>query len=245
MKEKGGVFLRKWIVLGVVFLSSLGIVLYGVKASDRPFFMPEQLAGVKVVVDSGHGGMDGGTSVGDIIERDITLSIAKELEKKLKAKGAVVVMTRATEGDAIDEHGTEEEFSTIRARKLADLKIRENIALVEQPDVFISVHVNAIPNRKWRGAQVFFHEGGHPQGKLLAESIQTSFQENLRNTDREALPISGVYLLKNIPMPSVLVETGFLSNDEERALLIDKEYQKRVAAAIVDGVISFIRVEEI
>ena len=82
----------------------------------------------------------------------------------------------------------------------------------ENPDMFISVHVNAIPQERWRGSQVFYHPEGDPNGEFLAKAIQESFRENLKNTDREAMAIKGVYLLKKVPMPSVLVETGFLSN---------------------------------
>ncbi|MFD1203709.1 MULTISPECIES: N-acetylmuramoyl-L-alanine amidase [Sporosarcina] len=231
--------MKRWVVIGLLFACSLLVVWYGVKASDRNFFMPEQLAGVKIVLDPGHGGLDGGASVGDVVERDITLSISHELKKRLEKKGAVVVMTREKGGDALAEHAPSEKFGTNRQRKLADLKLRESIAIEENPDLFLSVHVNAIPEERWRGAQVFFHPEGHPGGELLANSIQNSFRENLKNTDREALAIKGVYLLKKVPMPSVLIETGFISNPEERALLTDPSYHGKVADAILDGILDF------
>ena len=236
--------MKRWLIIGILLLSSLGIVVYGVQASDRGFFMPEEFAGVKVVIDPGHGGADGGASSGDVVERDITLKISHALAKRLEKKGATVVMTREKEGDALAEHAAEEKFSTLRSRKLADLKLRETIAVEENPDVFISVHVNAIPDSKWRGAQVFYHKGGHPDGEFLAKAIQSSFQNNLKNTDREALAISGVYLLKKSPVPSVLVETGFVSNEEEKALLVDSKYQEKVADAILEGIQEFINREE-
>lgn len=244
VKEKGGVYLKRWVIIGVLFLCSLGVVIYGVQASDQNFFMPEELAGVKVVVDPGHGGLDGGASSGDVVERDITLKIAHEVTKRLEKKGATVVMTRKKGGDALAEHAPGDQFPTVRSRKLADLKLREDITANENPDVFISVHVNAIPAEKWRGAQVFYHTGGHPNGESLAKAIQASFKDNLKNTEREALGISGVYLLKKAPMPAVLVETGFLSNNEERALLTDPAYQEKVADAIVEGIIAFMEAEE-
>lgn len=239
MEEKGGVRLKRWLIIGLLFASSLLIVLYGVNASDRGFFMPEQLGGVKIVIDPGHGGLDGGASVGDVVERDITLSISHELKKRLEKKGAMVVMTREKEGDALAEHAPSEKFGTTRQRKMADLKLRETIAIEEDPDMFLSVHVNAIPEQRWRGSQVFYHAEGHPGGELLAKSIQGSFVNNLQNTDREALAIKGVYLLKKVPMPSVLIETGFISNPEERALLTDPAYRGKVADAIVEGIIQF------
>lgn len=201
--------------------------------------MPEQLGGMKILIDPGHGGLDGGASVGEVVERDITLSIAHELKKRLEKKGAMVVMTREKEGDAIAEHAPSDKFGTIRQRKLADLKLRENIAINEDPDIFLSVHVNAIPEQRWRGSQVFYHAEGHPGGELLAKSIQGSFVTNLKNTEREAMAIKGVYLLKKVPMPSVLIETGFISNPEERALLTDPTYRGKVADAIVEGIIQF------
>ena len=220
--------MKRWIMIGIIFACSLGVVLYGVKASEKKFFMPEELGGVKIVIDPGHGGLDGGASSGDVVERDITLSIAHKLSKRLEKKGATVVMTRQQEGDALAEHAPGEKFPTVRSRKLADLKLRESIAVNENPDVFISVHVNSIPEERWRGAQVFYHEGGHPNGEFLAKAIQESFREKLKNTEREAMAISGVYLLKKAPMPAVLVETGFLSNNEERALLTDPKYQEKL-----------------
>ncbi|WP_339253182.1 N-acetylmuramoyl-L-alanine amidase [Sporosarcina sp. FSL W8-0480] len=236
--------MKRWLIIGLLFATSLLVVIYGVKASDRGFFMPEQLGGVKIVIDPGHGGLDGGASIGDVVERDITLKIAHELKKKLEKKGAVIVMTREKEGDAIAEHAPGEKFGTIRQRKLADLKLRESIAIEEDPDMFLSVHVNAIPQERWRGSQVFYHAEGHPGGELLAKSIQGAFRDTLKNTDREALAIKGVYLLKKVPMPSVLIETGFISNPEERALLTDPAYQSKVADAIVEGIIQFYLSEE-
>jgi len=171
-----------------------------------------------------------------VVERDITLSISKMLEKELKSRGAVVIMTRTKPGDALDELQSNDEFPSVRARKLADLKLREDIVNKANPDVFLSVHVNAIPQEKWRGAQVFYHKEGHPDGELLAKSIQASFKDALGNTDREALGVKQVYLLKKSQAPSVLVETGFISNPDERELLISEKYQKKVAKAIAEGV---------
>ncbi|MCZ2259282.1 N-acetylmuramoyl-L-alanine amidase [Sporosarcina sp. G11-34] len=236
--------MRRWIIIGIIFACSLGVVLYGAKASEKKFFMPAELGGVKIVIDPGHGGLDGGASSGEIVERDITLSIGHKLAKRLEKKGATVIMTREKEGDALAEHAPADKFGSTRSRKLADLKLRESIAINENPDVFISVHVNSIPEERWRGAQVFYHEGGHPNGEFLAKAIQQSFIDTLQNTEREAMAISGVYLLKKAPMPSVLVETGFLSNDEERALLTDSKYQDKLADAIMDGIIAFMEAEE-
>ena len=245
VKEKGGVHMKRWFVICLLFVCSLGIVMYGVNASsDRNFFMPAELGGVKILIDPGHGGIDGGASSGDVVERDITLGISHELKKRLEKKGATVVMTRTKGGDALAEHAPAEKFGTTRERKMADLKLRESIAISEKPDMFISVHVNSIPQERWRGSQVFYHPEGDPNGEFLAKAIQESFQTNLKNTERVAMAIKGVYLLKKVPTPAVLVETGFLSNNEERALLIDPAYQGKVADAIAEGIVEFHTADE-
>ncbi|WJY27047.1 N-acetylmuramoyl-L-alanine amidase [Sporosarcina trichiuri] len=229
--------MKRILIIGLLLFCSLGVVWMGVRASDRAFFMPAELAGVKVLLDAGHGGEDGGASTDELIESDITLTISKEVEKRLKQKGATVVMTRTKAGDAIGEHAPDRKFSSLRDRKFEDLKMRVKLAETEEPDVFVSIHVNAIPQTQWRGAQVFYHPEGHEGGEALAKSIQGAFRDGLKNTDREAMKIKGIYLLKNIQTPSVIVETGFISNPEEHKLLADPAYRKKVADAIVDGIV--------
>ena len=235
--------MKRWIALGVILLGCLGIVVYETSASDRSFFLPEPLGGVKIVVDAGHGGIDGGASSGEVIEKDVTLAIAAKVEKQLKQLGAEVVMTRSTDGDVLDEHAPSEKFSTLRERKKEDIFLRSNLVTKNEPDIFVTIHANAIPEEKWRGAQVFYHRDGHPNSELLAKSIQSTIKESLQNTEREALAIKQVYLLKKAEVPAVLVETGFLSNNEERELLSSDAYQKKMADAIVSGIESYVNLE--
>ena len=100
--------------------------------------------------------------------------------------------------------------------------------------------MNAVPEERWRGAQVFYHADGHEGGELLAKSIQGSIRENIGNTEREALAIKQVYILKKAKAPAVLVETGFISNNEERELLQSDKYQNQMVDAISDGVLRFV-----
>mgnify|MGYP001947283304 CR=1 FL=1 len=241
---KGGVVdLKRWLALIVILLCCLLVVIYETSASDNRFFLPEPLAGVKVVIDAGHGGIDGGASAENVVEKDITLAIAKKVERNLKRLGAEVVMTRTTDGDVLSEHAPGEEFATLRERKKQDIFLREEIVKENNPDIFITIHANAIPGEKWRGAQVFYHKEGHPNSELLAKAIQSSIKEKLKNTDREALAIKQIYLLKKAEAPAVLVETGFLSNPEERALLTDEKYQEKMADAIVKGIENYVNME--
>ena len=232
--------LKRWIAIGLLLLVSITVVVYETQASDRKFFLPAPLGGIKIVVDPGHGGIDGGASVGEVIEKDITLALAKALEKELKKQGATVVMTRSQAGDALEEHNPKADFPTIRARKVADLKLREEMITNTDADLFISVHVNAVPEARWRGAQVFYHKDGHVEGAAVAKAIQGSIREQIGNTEREALSIKQMYLLKKATVPAVLVETGFLSNPEELKLLTTADYQRKMAKAIADGIESYV-----
>lgn len=224
-------------------LACLGVVIYETYASDRRFFLPEPLGGVKIVIDAGHGGIDGGASAEDVVEKDITLAISKKVERKLKRMGAEVEMTRTTDGDVLAEHEPDREFSSLRERKVQDIFYRQKLVKEHEPDIFITIHANAIPETKWRGAQVFYHKDGHENSGLLAKAIQDSIKGTLQNTEREPLAIKQVYLLKKTEVPAVLVETGFLSNPEERQLLTDKKYQDKMAEAIVEGIENYVHLE--
>lgn len=228
--------MKRWIAIGLLLLVSATVVIYETQASDRAFFLPAPLGGMKIVVDPGHGGIDGGSSVGEVLEKNITLELGKALEKELKRLGAEVVLTRSTEEDAVAEHTPQASFPTIRARKIADLKIREEMIVESDADLFISVHVNTVPETRWRGAQVFYHQEGHVGGGAAAKAIQTAIRDNIGNTEREASAIKQVYLLKKATVPAVLVETGFLSNPEELKLLMTKDYQQQMVEAIAQGV---------
>ena len=216
------------------------VVVYETSASDKRFFLPEPLGGVKIVLDAGHGGLDGGASSGEVIEKHITLAITKKVERQLTRLGAEVILTRQTDGDVLSEHAPNEQFPTNRERKKQDIFLRESLVQSHKPDLFITIHANAIPNAKWRGAQVFFHKSGHPNSELLAKAIQQSIRETMENTDREALSIKEVYLLKKVETPAALVETGFISNEEERKLMMTDSYQEKMAFAIARGIENYI-----
>lgn len=201
--------------------------------------MPEPLAGIKIVLDAGHGGQDGGASYGDVIEKDITLTITNRVARQLKRYGAVVVLTRSTDGDAISEHAPDEKFATLRERKRQDLLLRTTIIEKEQPQLVVSIHANSIPNEKWRGAQVFYHPDGVAEGERAAKAVQQALREGLGNTEREALMIKQVYLLKKSTAPAILIETGFISNAEERELLRTTKYQEQIASSIVEGILQY------
>jgi N-acetylmuramoyl-L-alanine amidase len=182
--------------------------------------------GRTVVVDAGHGGRDGGV-VGvltGVKEAEINLLIARQLQRILTERGYRVVMTR-TNHDGLYGNATSN-------RKLADMHARRAIILKESPDLVVSIHQNAYPRSRQRGAQVFYSIGGTPD---VAAVVQRQLNAQLPESRRSARP-GDYFILNSTPYPSILVECGFLSTPEEEALLVTSAYQEKVAFAIYSGI---------
>lgn len=190
------------------------------------------LAGRIIVIDPGHGGLDAGASRGDLVEKEITLQIAKKLEQILGQAGAMVVLVRSNESDLAGDEFT----GAIREHKKEDMKKRVEIANEAKADLFISIHTNAVPGPTWSGAQTFYKPDS-PESKQTAKAIQQELKRILGNTNR-SIGAGNFYVLKNVNMPAVLVEVGFISNPEEGRLLSESQYQTRVAYAIMAGIAS-------
>lgn len=107
-------------------------------------FGPDALEGKVIVLDPGHGGVDGRASHGEVIESTITLQLVQEVKRQLEKRGASVILTRSTEADAIEEAQPDGEYPTVRARKRADLLYREVKMNEAKADAILSVHVNAV-----------------------------------------------------------------------------------------------------
>lgn len=190
-----------------------------------------------IVIDPGHGGMDGG-AVGctGVLEKNINLSIALKLKSIAEKDGKKVIMTRDTDTSL---HTTES--SKIRAQKRSDLSNRKRALEENAGAVFISVHQNKFEQSKYRGAQVFFADNS--ESEALGNSVQKSLITVLAdgNTRTAKKAPREVFLLKGVKTPAVIVECGFLSNPEEEKLLTENTYQTKVAQAIYDGVCAYMK----
>ncbi|MED4018121.1 N-acetylmuramoyl-L-alanine amidase CwlD [Sutcliffiella cohnii] len=188
------------------------------------------LSGKIIILDPGHGGPDGGAVGGDILEKDVALQVSLYLKDFLQEQGALVMMTREEDVDLASE-GTR----GYSRRKAEDLRKRVEMINHSDADLFLSIHLNAIPSPKWRGAQTFYYRSIE-ENQRLAKFVQDEFRKNLENTNRSAKSINGIYLLKHANIPGALVEVGFLSNPSERELLRSEKYQKALAASIYNGI---------
>lgn len=221
-----------WIVgLAIVILL---IKLPTYKSETMWQTIPTPLSGKVIVLDPGHGGPDGG-AVGkdDTQEKGVALQVAKLTRDYLEQAGALVYLTREEDKDLAGD------MKGYSSRKSADIRERLDFIHDKDPDLFITIHLNALPETRWRGAQTFYYSS-EPENKHLAEMIQSEIIRNLENTNRSPLAIDGIYLLKYAEVPGALVEIGFLSNEQERELLKDEAYQKKMAASIYQGIILYI-----
>ncbi|MBO4853940.1 MAG: N-acetylmuramoyl-L-alanine amidase [Oscillospiraceae bacterium] len=191
-----------------------------------------------VVIDAGHGGEDGGAvSSGGVPESGINLQIAKNAEWIFLFLGQPTAMTRSGEGAVYSP-----EASTLREKKVSDLKNRVAQINGYEAAFVISIHQNSLPSHpKVHGAQVFYNTV--LPAAVAAGAVQEKLNEAV-NTDKPrtvSAISSSIYLMKESRHPAILVECGFLSNPRESEILQDAAYQMRLATAIVAGYCQFCR----
>ena len=190
---------------------------------------PQKNQTLTLIIDAGHGGEDGGAvGVNGEFEKDINLKIAFALRDMALSAGYDTVMTR-TEDILLYDRNVD-----YKGRKKAlDLLARVKIAQKYENAVFISIHMNAFPQEKYSGLQVYYSKN-HPLSEEIAKEIQDGARANLQKENNRKIKPAGsnIYLLDRITLPSVLVECGFLSNFEECALLSSEDYQQKLALSI-------------
>ncbi len=190
-----------------------------------------------VIIDAGHGGMDGGTSTDDgILEKDINLSISKKLNSLLKAAGFNTVMLRNS-----DELIGDNTLETIRARKVSDIRKRLSIAESYTDSLLVSIHQNHYSVEKYSGAQVFFSPNSS-LSQAAAQSVQASIKGIIQPENNRQIKKCGsdIYLMYNISTPAIMVECGFLSNAEEAEKLKSDKYQTEISFAIMQGILNYL-----
>ena len=228
MKKIGAIFIMT-VLLGlsaVYYLRTYSEVaaVFSRKAEEKP---------LKVVIDPGHGGNDpGGIGQSGVLEKDVNLSIALLLRDNLKQQGIEVVMTRETDCGLYSE--------TSKNKKKEDLAKRIQIIEEAEADFVLCIHQNIFTDSKYKGAQVFYYESSEA-GAKLADSIQNQL---IIGVDPENNRVSksnmNYYMLKQSPIPIVIVECGFLSNKEEELKLGTLEYQRALAWNIYLGTMHYV-----
>lgn len=185
-----------------------------------------------IIIDPGHGGRDPGKiGTSGTLEKDINLQIAFYLKEILEVQDMCVLMTRTEDKDLSK---TSDNFKT------SDMK--ERISFIEQnnADLVISIHQNSYTDPKVYGAQCFYYTNSE-KGEKLASTLQKQIITSTNQSKiREIKSNDDYYLLKHSPLPTVIVECGFLSNSTEENLLCTEEYQRQMAWAIHLGILQYL-----
>lgn len=188
-----------------------------------------------IIIDAGHGSPDEGASSNDgLTEANINLSIALKVQNLLEEAGSTVILTRSDENGIYDE-----ESSSIREKKVSDIKNRVKIGNESSADIFVSIHLNKLQEQQYWGWQTFFKKGNE-NSKKLAESLQNGLNEIIQKENkRQSLKIENIYIIDHVEIPTAIVECGFLSNEEEKNLLKTDEYQNKIAWGIYVGIMNY------
>lgn len=197
----------------------LFLIIFIVKSNNG------SLSGKIIYLDAGHGGIDGGAKYKDLNEDTINLSIVLTLKEEMEKEGAKVYLTR---------YGDYDLASTTHFRKRSDLGNRAIMINNSDCDLYLSIHLNSSLNNTWNGAQVFYDDI-NKDNKKLAHLLQNELG------NKNIVLIDNYYMYSRIKKLGVLIELGFISNYNDRINLQNKEYQKKISANIIKGIVKFYR----
>ena len=226
------------LVLSSVFLSILVFMFSFNKDENVEEYVSTvslPVSGKTVVVDAGHGVPDeGAESSNGTTEAKTNLKIALKLQNLLEQSGCTVILTRSDENAIYDM-----DSKTLKQKKVSDIRNRVKIGNESSADIFVSIHLNKIPQPQYDGWQTFYKEGSE-EGARLAKSIQSNLNEAIqKENNRIAKTIDNIYIIKKVEIPTTIVECGFLSNPEEEKHLLQDDYQNKLAWGIYNGIIDY------
>lgn len=186
-----------------------------------------------ILIDAGHGGIDGGTSHGDILEKDITLAISRRLFLLLRSDGFDAILNRIGDYAPSDEN----RWLRSKSRHLRDLAQRKELAETLPANVVVSIHINWSPSPSNHGPLVLYRQEG--RSFMLARSIQDQLNKlyGVQAGPRAGKPF---YLLNKITATTVIVEAGFISSPVDRAKLCSPKGQEEIAEAIANGIAAYL-----
>ena len=175
---------------------------------------------IVVIIDPGHGGKDSGAiGIGGVLEKDVILPISKRITEVLERNGIQVIMTRDSDY-----------FVTLPGR--VTMAERANA------DVFVSIHANSAgANRPEVSGLETYH---YDSGLRLAQIVHSKILQSLNVRDRNVRK-ARFYVLRKTSMPSILVETGFLTGRDDVAKLRTSAYQNQMADAIAQGILQYLK----
>src|SRR3989442_4502663 len=194
-----------------------------------------------VVLDPGHGGQDSGAMCGGVLEKDLTLDVARRIDRLLNSEGIATLMTRV--GDTYVSLADRAAFAN-RVRKC----------------IFVSIHFNEDNKPVASGVETYYagnqitagsflaswlpflsrppSESPKPESQSLAGFIQEALVAQTRSVDR-GTQAKQFFVIANVTSPAVLIEGGFLTNKDDVSRLASEDYRDQLAAAVADGILRY------
>ncbi len=222
------------IICSVVCISLIicSALIFDDSSADKGIFAAAKISDeLTVIIDAGHGGFDGGCSgIDGTLEKDINLEIAKKLDSMLTAVGFNTVMVRNSD-TAVNTDG-----STIREKKISDIKFRHSLMKKYQNSIYLCIHQNQYQSQSVNGTQIFYRPNDD-MSRQLAECLQNSMANGLKQSRKRPIKscTKDVYLIYNATTTAVLIECGFLSNQNELQRLKSDDYQRLLCFSIASG----------
>lgn len=188
---------------------------------------------VDVLIDVGHGGIDGGTSHGELLEKQINLAIGKKLYDRLRKTGICVALNRTHDYAPSDDNN----WLNTRSRHLRDLAQRKLLIDTLRPKLTVSLHANWSKQPSSRGPGVLyqFNQPSYIAARLLANRLN-----QLYGTSEVPYIGDTFYLLNRSRTPAVIVEMGFISNPSDRQMLTEADGQNKIAEAIASAILDYL-----
>lgn len=207
----------------------------GAQEHRSPADYQRALPTAQVIIDVGHGGIDGGAHHEDVLEKDINLAVARKLYAMLQDDGIRAILNRNGDYALSDDN----RWHPTSSRHKRDLSQRSQLTKEIETQILVSLHVNWAPDRTERGPLVLHQNEG--ESALLAFCIQDALN---RQQDTAGLPRIGApfYLLNVVKRPAVIVEMGFISHEGDRVMLTNVDKQTEIASAIASGVRNYLLV---
>ena len=231
------------IILGCILIAIFTFTFQVANQKENANKIQEQTAqttstpvsGKTVVLDAGHGVPDeGAQSSNGITEAETNLKITLKIQKLLEQSGCTVILTRSDENAIYDLDAT-----TLKQKKISDIHNRVKIGNENSADIFVSIHLNKIPQSQYSGWQCFYKDGNENSNKL-AKTIQENLNKSMQKENKRVpMKLDNVYIIKHVEIPISIVECGFLSNPEEEKELLEDSYQNKLAWGIYNGIINY------
>lgn len=228
MKNKSIIF----IVFILVFTSYIFFAETKITYAANKYFSEEQKKDKIILIDPGHGGIDGGAvSKKGTVEKEVNLNIGLKLKENLEKQGYKVIMTRE------DDIGLYEDNGSVKEKKRVDLNNRCKIKNDSNCDMFISIHLNMFTQSQYYGAQVWYSD--NDESKEFARIVQQNLIDDLDNSNkRKEKPAKNSFKILRCRdvIPSIIVECGFLSNPQEEEKLKEEYYQQKIADSLLKSI---------